>query len=59
MEEGPTSRVVIIGITNRPDLIENSMLRNGRLDLSIYIQPPDEKGRHDIIKILTEMMPLH
>ena len=59
MEEGTTSRVVIIGITNRPDLIESSMLRNGRLDLPIYIQPPDEKGRHDIIKILTEMMPLH
>ena len=59
MEEGTTSRVVIIGITNRPDLIDNSMLRNGRLDLPIYIQPPDEKGRHEIIKILTEMMPLH
>jgi len=59
MEEGTTSRVVVIGITSRPDLIENSMLRNGRLDLPIYIQPPDEKGRHDIIKILTEMMPLH
>ena len=59
MEEGATSRVVIVGITNRPDLIENSMLRNGRLDLPIYIPPPDENGRHEIIKILTEMMPLH
>jgi len=59
MEEGTTSRVVVVGITSRPDLIENSMLRNGRLDLPIYIQPPDEKGRHEIIKILTEMMPLH
>mgnify|MGYP003328917451 FL=1 len=59
MEEGTTSRVVVIGITNRPDLIENSMLRNGRLDLPIYIPPPDEKGRHEIIKILTELMPLH
>ena len=59
MEDGTTSRVVIIGITNRPDLIENSMLRNGRLDLPIYIPPPDENGRHEIIKILTEMMPLH
>ena len=59
MEDGTTSRVVIIGITNRPDLIENSMLRNGRLDLPIYIPPPHENGRHEIIKILTEMMPLH
>ena len=32
MEEGTTSRVVIIGITNRPDLIDSSMLRTGRLD---------------------------
>ena len=34
MEEGTTSRVVIIGITNRPDLIDSSMLRTGRLDLN-------------------------
>tara|TARA_B100000029_G_scaffold206176_1_gene203967 strand:+ start:1141 stop:3288 length:2148 start_codon:yes stop_codon:yes gene_type:complete len=58
MEEGTTSRVVIIGITNRPDLIDNSMLRTGRLDLSVFVSPPDEKGRLEIIKILTELMPL-
>ena len=58
MEEGTTSRVVIIGITNRPDLIDNSMLRTGRLDLNVFVSPPDEKGRLEIIKILTESMPL-
>ena len=58
MEEGTTSRVVIIGITNRPDLIDNSMLRTGRLDLNVFVSPPDEKGRLEIIKILTERMPL-
>ena len=58
MEEGTTSRVVIIGITNRPDLIDNSMLRTGRLDLNVFVNPPDEKGRLEIIKILTENMPL-
>ena len=58
MEEGTTSRVVIIGITNRPDLIDNSMLRTGRLDLNIFVSPPDEKGRLEIIKILTDGMPL-
>ena len=58
MEEGTTSRVVIIGITNRPDLIDNSMLRTGRLDLNVFVNPPDEKGRLEIIKILTDRMPL-
>ena len=58
MEEGTTSRVVIIGITNRPDLIDNSMLRTGRLDLNVFVSPPDEKGRLEIIKILTDAMPL-
>ena len=58
MEEGSSSRVVVIGITNRPDLIDNSMLRSGRLDLRIFIPPPDEKGRLSIIEILTENMPI-
>ena len=58
MEDGGTSRIVIVGITNRPDLIDNSMLRTGRLDIVLFIQPPDEKGRYEIIKILTEKMPL-
>ncbi len=58
MEEGVTSRVVVVGITNRPDLLDNSMLRTGRLDLMLYVQQPDEKGRLEIIKILTEKMPL-
>ena len=58
MEEGTTSRVVVIGITNRPDMIDASVLRTGRLDLRIFVQPPDERGRLEIIKILTENMPL-
>jgi len=58
MEEGVSSRVVVLGITNRPDLLDNSMLRTGRLDLTLYVQPPDEKGRLEIIKILTDQMPL-
>ena len=58
MEEGTTSRVVIIGITNRPDLIDSSMLRTGRLDLNVFVNPPDEKGRLEIIKILTDGMPI-
>ena len=58
MEDGVSSRVVVIGISNRPDMIDGSILRTGRLDLRIFIQPPDERGRFDIIKILTDSMPL-
>ena len=58
IEEGSSSRVVIIGITNRPDVLDNSLLRTGRLDLVLYVGPPDEKGRLEIIKILTRKMPL-
>ncbi|MBC8515978.1 MAG: CDC48 family AAA ATPase [Nitrosopumilus sp.] len=58
IEEGSSSRVVVIGITNRPDVLDNSLLRTGRLDLVLYVPPPDEKGRLEIIKILTQKMPL-
>lgn len=58
IEEGVSSRVVVVGITNRPDLLDNSLLRTGRLDLVLYVPPPDEKGRHEIIKTMTKKMPL-
>ena len=58
IEEGSTSRVAVIGITSRPDILDNSLLRTGRLDLMLYVAPPDEKGRLEIIKILTKKMPL-
>jgi len=58
IEEGTSSRVVVVGITNRPDVIDNALLRTGRLDLVIYVPPPDDKGRLEIIKILTRKMPL-
>ena len=58
IEEGISSRVVVIGITNRPEILDNSLLRTGRLDLVLYVTPPDEKGRLEIIKILTQKMPL-
>ena len=58
MEESGPSRVIVIGITNRPDLLDSSLLRPGRLEPVLYVQQPDEKGRLEIIKILTEKMPL-
>jgi transitional endoplasmic reticulum ATPase len=58
MEESGSSRVAVIGITNRPDLLDHSLLRPGRLEPVLYVQQPDEKGRLEIIKILTGKMPL-
>jgi len=58
MEESATSRVVVIGITNRPDLLDHALLRPGRLEPVLYVQQPDENGRLEIIKILTKKMPL-
>lgn len=58
IEEGTSPRVVVIGITNRPDVLDRSLLRTGRLDLVLYVAPPDEKSRYEIIKILTDKMPL-
>lgn len=58
MEEGGPSRIIVIGITNRPDLLDSSLLRPGRLEPVLYVQQPDEKGRLEIIKILTSKMPL-
>lgn len=58
MDDSGNSEVVVIGISNRPDLIDASLLRPGRLDLVIYISPPDEKARLEIIRILTSVMPI-
>lgn len=58
MEDGGASRVIVLGISNRPDLIDPSLIRPGRLDLVIFVPPPDEKGRFEIIRLLTKQMPL-
>ena len=55
---GPSSRVVVLGMTNRPDLLDAALLRTGRLDLALYVPPPDEAGRLEIIRALTDRMPL-
>jgi len=50
--------VVVIGATNRPDLIDPALLRPGRFDRLVYVPPPDEKARLEILKIHTRKMPL-
>lgn len=58
MDDSGSAGVVVIGITNRPDLIDTSLLRPGRLDLILYVGPPDEKARQEILRIITQPMPL-
>ena len=50
--------VVVIGATNRPDMIDEALLRAGRFDKQIEIPAPDEEARLEILKIHTRRMPL-
>ena len=58
MDDSGSAGVIVIGITNRPDLIDTSLIRPGRLDLIVYIESPDENARFEIVKKLTSEMPL-
>jgi transitional endoplasmic reticulum ATPase len=49
---------VVIGATNRPNLIDPALLRPGRLDELVYVGTPDPAGREHILKIHTRNMPL-
>ncbi|MGQ9700467.1 MAG: CDC48 family AAA ATPase [Candidatus Bipolaricaulaceae bacterium] len=50
--------VVVIGATNRPDIIDPALLRPGRFDELIYVPLPDEKARLAIFKVHTKDMAL-
>ncbi|XP_075860436.1 ATPase family gene 2 protein homolog B isoform X2 [Microcebus murinus] len=50
--------VMIVAATNRPDVLDDALLRPGRLDKIIYIPPPDHKGRLSILKVCTKTMPV-
>jgi len=50
--------IVVIGATNRPDLVDPALLRQGRFDRLILVPAPDEKARLEILKIHTKGMPL-
>ncbi|MGN7997814.1 CDC48 family AAA ATPase [Sphingomonas sp. 22176] len=50
--------VVVIGATNRPNLIDPALLRPGRFDELVYVGVPDKAGRERILRIQTDKMPL-
>lgn len=50
--------VVVIATTNRPDLIDNALLRPGRLDRHIHVPVPDEEARRKILEVHTRNKPL-
>ena len=50
------NNVLIIGMTNRLDMIDEALLRPGRLEVHIEISLPDEAGRQQILTIHTNKM---
>jgi len=52
------SQVVVIGATNRPDMVDPGLLRPGRFDKIILVNAPDLKARRKIFEIHTSKMPL-
>jgi len=55
---GNLEGVVVIGATNRPDMLDPALMRPGRFDRIILTKTPDKKGRLQIFKIHTKNMPL-
>ena len=52
----PLNNILLICITNRIDIIDEALLRPGRLELQIEVNLPDDKGRKDILSIHTKKM---
>ncbi|BCR93666.1 AAA family ATPase SEC18 [Aspergillus luchuensis] len=50
------NNILLIGMTNRKDMIDEALLRPGRLEVHMEISLPDEKGRAQILKIHTQKM---
>jgi cell division protease FtsH len=52
------TNVIVLGATNRPEILDPALLRPGRFDRRIAVQPPDRNGRVQILKIHTRSVPL-
>jgi transitional endoplasmic reticulum ATPase len=54
----PLRDVVVLGATNRPDLIDPALLRPGRLERLVFIEPPDAAARLEILRTAGKSIPL-
>ena len=54
----PLRDVVVLGATNRPDLIDPALLRPGRLERLVFVPPPDADARFEILKTSAKSVPL-
>ena len=53
-----STKVIVIAATNRPDVLDQALLRPGRFDRRVAVQPPDRAGREAILKVHTRTVPL-
>jgi cell division protease FtsH len=53
-----TEAVVVLGATNRPEILDPALLRAGRFDRRVAVQPPDRGGREKILEVHTRSIPL-
>jgi cell division protease FtsH len=53
-----STSVIVIGATNRPDVLDSALLRPGRFDRRVAVQAPDRAGREAILKVHTRGVPL-
>jgi transitional endoplasmic reticulum ATPase len=54
----PLRDVVVLGATNRPDLIDPALLRPGRLEKLVFVEPPDAEARAQILRTAGKSVPL-
>jgi cell division protease FtsH len=54
----PNQAVVVLGATNRPEILDAALLRPGRFDRRVAVQPPDRAGRRKILEVHTRHIPL-
>jgi cell division protease FtsH len=54
----PRESVIVLGATNRPEVLDQALLRPGRFDRRVVVSPPDRAGREAILKVHTRSVPL-
>jgi len=54
----PRTGVIVLGATNRPEILDPALLRPGRFDRRVAVQPPDRAGREAILRVHTRSVPL-